>query len=111
VAQKRNRPAVVLEASERLRRFHWLYWQLYGTEVNGTRYRELFGRDLDRDFGGMFALLRLFGMARREGLHWRVTEFGAVWMHRVQQLFSISYIDEVWEQCRAEPWPKAVVLS
>jgi oxygen-independent coproporphyrinogen-3 oxidase len=111
LGQERNRPALVMETSERFRRFHWLYWQLYRTEVDAARYRELFDRDLEKDFGGVFAALRLLGMARREGTRWRVNEFGAVWMHRLQQLFSITYIDDVWQQCQAEAWPKAVVLS
>lgn len=110
VGQASNRPAITLNADERFRRFHWLYWQLYKTRVDAGRYRVLFGRDLDRDFGPAFNLLRLLGMARRDGAHWRVSEFGAVWMHRVQQLFSITYIDDVWQQCLAEPWPKRVVL-
>ena len=111
MAQTENRPAVVLQTGGRFRRFHWLYWQLYRTEVDGRRYRELFRRDLERDFGATFSLLRLLGMARRQGHQWRVTEFGAVFMHRLQQLFSITYIDEVWQQCGADAWPKAVVLN
>ena len=57
------------------------------------------------------AAVRLLGLAERRGARWRVTEFGAVWMHRLQQLFSITYIDEVWAQCQAEAWPREVVLS
>ena len=79
--------------------------------MDGPRYAELFRRDLDRDFGPVFSALRLMGMTRREGARWRVTELGAVWMHRLQQLFSITYIDEVWAQCRAEAWPREVVLE
>jgi oxygen-independent coproporphyrinogen III oxidase len=111
VGQERNRPALVMATSERVRRFHWLYWQLYRTEVDACRYQELFGRDLERDFAVVFAGLRLLRMARRNGTRWQVNEFGAVWMHRLQQLFSITYIDEVWMRCQAEAWPKEVVLS
>ncbi len=85
--QARNRPAIVLATNERVRSFHWLYWALYRTEVVPGRYRELFRSDLERDFAGTFLLLRLLGMAKREASGWRVTEFGAVWMHRLQQLF------------------------
>jgi oxygen-independent coproporphyrinogen-3 oxidase len=111
VNQERNRPAIVLETGARFRRFHWLYWQLYRAEVDPARYGARFARDLERDFGKTFALLRLLGMARRETDSWCVTEFGAIWMHRMQQLFSISYIDDVWAQCQADPWPQAVVLA
>src|SRR5262249_43008317 len=79
LGQTRNRPALVMETSERFRRFHWLYWQLYGTVVDAARYRELFGRDLQRDFGLVFAALRLLGMAHREGPRWRVMGCAASW--------------------------------
>ena len=102
---------MVLNAGDRFRRFHWLYWQLYKTTVDVERYRELFGRDIERDFGPILSVLRLLGMARRAAEGWRVTEFGAIWMHRVQQLFSITYIDDVWAQCKSEAWPKYVVLQ
>jgi len=110
-AQERNRPAIVMETTERFRRFHWLYWRLYGTEIDPDRYRTQFRRDLSRDFGGLLGTLALLGMARREGTGWRVTELGAIWMHRLQQLFSISYIDDVWAQCQAEAWPTEVTLA
>jgi len=103
--------ALVLETDERFRRFHWLYWQLYRTQVDGDRYLDLFNRALERDFSPALTTLRLLGMIRREGSQWHVTEFGAVWMHRLQQLFSITYIDEVWSQCQKEAWPQAVVLA
>jgi hypothetical protein len=32
-------------------------------------------------------------------------------MHRLQQLFSISYIDDLWAQGQAEAWPREVVLA
>ncbi len=111
IRQERNRPAIVLDAGDRLRRFHWLYWQLYKTEVDQTRYGRIFGRDLNRDFRTVFSLLRLSGMIHRRGTRWHVTEFGAIWTHRLQQLFSITYIDDVWRQCLADPWPQEVILQ
>lgn len=110
-AQERNRPAIVMETTERFRRFHWLYWRLYSTEIDPTRYRQRFGRELNQDFGALVNTLAVMGMVRRDGLGWRITEFGAIWMHRMQQLFSISYIDDVWSQCQAEAWPTSVTLA
>lgn len=105
------RPALVMQTDEKFRRAHWLYWRLYRTVVDLEEYRALFGRDLGRDYWLAFALLRLLDMARPEGGKWRVTEFGAVWMHRIQQLFSITYIDDLWDRCRKEAWPQEVLLA
>jgi coproporphyrinogen III oxidase-like Fe-S oxidoreductase len=106
-----SRPALVLQTDEKFRRAHWLYWRLYRTTVDPAEYAALFGRDLARDWSKAFALMQLLGMARREKEVWRVTEFGAVWMHRFQQLFSITYIDDLWERCQSEAWPQEVVLA
>ncbi|HEY3267715.1 MAG TPA: radical SAM protein [Armatimonadota bacterium] len=104
-------PALVMDVDERFRRAHWLYWRLYRLSVNEDEYETLFGRSLNRDFGLPLRALAATGMARREGRAWRVTGFGAVWMHRLQQLFSITYIDDLWERCQSEPWPQEVVLA
>ena len=105
------RPALRLLPSDRFRRAHWLYWQIYRTSLDPARYRELFGRDLARDFGKALALLRLLGLARRDGARaWTLTERGAVWVHRVQALFSLAYIDELWARAQSEAWPDAVEL-
>lgn len=106
-----QRPALVLQASDRFRRLHWFYWQVYRTEIDSRRYRDLFRRELERDFGTLLAILAALGMARRQGGRWRLTESGAVWVHRLQSLFSLSYIDLLWTQCREQAWPEEVVLA
>src|SRR5262249_28319552 len=105
------RPALVMWGRERFRKAHWVYWRLYKTRVISREYRELFHSDLRQDFGRWFRMMRALGMIRKEGDDWRVTEFGAVWMHRLQQMFSITYIDDLWDACRREAWPKEVVLA
>lgn len=105
------RPALVMQTDLKFRRAHWLYWRLYRTVVDKAEYNALFQRDLNRDFRRPLALLRLLRMAREEPDAWKVTEYGAVWMHRFQQLFSITYIDDLWERCHAEAWPEEVVLT
>jgi oxygen-independent coproporphyrinogen-3 oxidase len=87
-----HRPALVMRASERLRRFHWLYWQVYRTRIDVGRYRQLFGRDLENDFGAALGWLKLFGWTRKEARGWRLTESGAIWAHRLQCLYSLTYI-------------------
>ncbi len=108
---KEPRPALVLQTAEKFRRAHWLYWRLYRMAVDPAEYRQLFARDLYRDYDPWFKLMRLLGMGRLDGDIWRVTEFGSVWMHRIQQLFSITYIDSLWDKARTEPWPQEVVLT
>ena len=106
-----HRAALRLVPSDRFRRAHWVYWQIYQTRVDPRRYRERFGRDLDRDLGLPLAALRVLGLARRDadGV-WTLTERGAIWVHRGQALFSLAYIDELWTRARDDPWPATVEL-
>jgi oxygen-independent coproporphyrinogen-3 oxidase len=106
-----HRPALVMRAGERLRRFHWLYWQVYRTEIDRGRYRALFGRDIEHDFGAALTFLEWLGWAKRDSRAWRLTEAGAIWSHRLQSMYSLTYIDDLWARCRGEPWPKEVVLA
>jgi oxygen-independent coproporphyrinogen-3 oxidase len=105
------RPALVMQAGERLRRVHWLYWAIYRTHIDAARYEELFSRSIERDFGLLLGTLRATGLAQRSAAGWNITETGAIWVHRVQSLFSLTYIDDLWQHCQDHPWPQQVVLA
>lgn len=105
------RPALVMQAGERLRRVHWLYWAIYRTHIDPARYEELFGRSIKRDFGLLLGILRVTGLAQCDAAGWNITEAGAIWVHRVQCLYSLSYIDDLWQHCQDDPWPQQVVLA
>lgn len=104
------RPALILQAGDRLRRLHWLYWAIYRTRVDASRYEELFNRSIARDFGLLLGLLNAANLARRDTDGWTITEAGAIWIHRLQTLFSLTYIDDMWRRCQSEPWPQEVIL-
>ena len=40
----------------------------------------------------------------RDAAGWTITERGAIWVHRLQSLFSLTYIDELWKRCQDQPW-------
>lgn len=105
------RPALIMQAGERLRRAHWLYWAIYRTRVESARYAELFGHGIDRDFGVLLGVLCAARLARRDAAGWTLTENGAIWVHRLQSLYSLTYIDELWQRCREDGWPRQVVLA
>lgn len=89
-------------------RANWLYWSIYTLHISAGAYRRQFARSLEADFGRILSLLRLTGMARRSGVDHRLTERGAIWVHRVQSLFSLYGIDKVWTTCTREAWPDSV---
>lgn len=110
-ALQRAETALQMQANDRMRRVHWLYWAAYRTRIDGIEYRERFNRDLERDFRPWLQLLSGFGLAKREGLVWHLNHRGADWVHQLQSLYSLSYIDQLWKQCDMEPWPERVALK
>lgn len=104
------KPAIRLTTSDKFRRLHWLYWQIYRTRIDIRQYDTLFQRDLLRDFRLLITCMRLLGWIHREGHIFTFTDKGARWSHRFQMLFSLTFIDDVWTQCQREPWPERIVL-
>jgi oxygen-independent coproporphyrinogen-3 oxidase len=103
--------ALSYRLSERERKADWLYWQVYNARIERAAYEERFGIPLEGDFGRVLRLLRLAGLLKREGCDEVLTESGAIWVHRVQSLFSLAGIDAMWTACQKDPWPGDVVLA
>jgi oxygen-independent coproporphyrinogen-3 oxidase len=110
-AMSQFRPALVLRMNERLHRLHWLYWQIYRTHVDASEYARTFSSEVDRDFTFLLAVMHMLGWVTPVPEGWRVTESGAIWAHRIQCLFSLTYIDDLWTRCKLDPWPREVVLD
>ena len=104
------KPAIRLQTTEKFRRLHWLYWQIYTTRIDTQKYKEIFHRDLIKDFKLLIVLMRLLGWITKEGPVFPFTEKGARWVHRFQMLFSLTFIDDVWTHCQKEPWPEQIIL-
>jgi len=104
------RPAIRLKTTEKFRRLHWLYWQIYNTRIDTQKYEEIFQRDLIKDFRLLIVAMKLLGWIKKEGSAFTFTEKGARWSHWFQMLFSHTFIDDVWTQCQREPWPKQITL-
>ncbi len=56
-------------------------------------------------------MLGAAGLMRRDGDDYVLSESGAIWVHRVQSLFSLTGIDAVWTACKEQPWPGDVVIA
>lgn len=102
--------SLCLPLNRRLEMAYWLYWRLYEMRVDSAAFGAMFGRDLARHFGWLFAVPRMLGLMRRTEQDYQVTDRGAYWIHRLQNSFSLDYITRIWGLCRREPWPPEVCL-
>ena len=102
--------ALVMPVDRRLEMAYWLYWRAYEMKIPGGDFRDLFGADLDRVYGRLMRLLGRLGMVVAQNGDYRITEDAAYWIHRLQNEYSLNYINRLWGRCREEPWPLVVEL-
>ena len=91
---------------------YWLYWRVYELKILNSDFQGLFGSEasLDAEFGHLFRPLILMRLLERVDGGYQVTKPGAYWIHRLQNEYSLSYINHLWGTCRREPWPQEVRL-
>jgi coproporphyrinogen III oxidase-like Fe-S oxidoreductase len=111
-ALEHGRMAVALsvDLSAKMQRAAWLYWRIYETRFSKADYRERFGEDLDRAYGGYLRLLALIGFLGDDGERILLSDRGTFWLHACEDLFSIDYIGKLWGRSKRDLWPERVVL-
>ncbi len=102
--------ALSLDLTERMQRAGWLYWRIYETRFSKTDYRDRFGEDIERTYGGYLRLLRLLGFLKDDGERIVLSDSGSFWLHACEDIVSIDYISKLWGAARQDLWPEQVVL-
>jgi coproporphyrinogen III oxidase-like Fe-S oxidoreductase len=103
--------ALAMPLDSRQEMAYWLYWRAYELFAGHGDFRDLFGdAELDAVFGALFAPFRAAGFMRRTPEGYEVTDSGAFWIHRLQNEYSLAYIERLWGQCQRTPWPREVRL-
>ena len=111
VAQGRRPAALTLRFTERQRMVYYLFWRAYTTRVSAADFEAFFGVPLARAFGAELGLACGAGLARRtpEG-DYTLTRRGVYYFHYYEQFYTLSYIDKMWGELRAEAFPKELWL-
>jgi oxygen-independent coproporphyrinogen-3 oxidase len=104
--------AVSMPVNRRLEMAYWLYWRIYELKISGREFRSVFGNEasLDVEFGHLLHPLILMKLLEPSDDGYRVTKPGAYWIHRLQNEYSLSYINHLWGTCRKESWPNEAIL-
>ena len=64
----------------------------------------------DFSFGTLFGPVRAAGLVARTSTGYAITTAGAYWIHRLQNEYSLSYINRLWGACRRTAWPEEAAL-
>ena len=104
--------ALSMPVDQRLEMAYWLYWRVYELEINQNDFQVLFGKDnsIESTFSNVIKPFQRAGMIKKENGGYQITDSGAYWIHRLQNEYSLNYINRLWGSCRKEPWPMEVSL-
>jgi coproporphyrinogen III oxidase-like Fe-S oxidoreductase len=104
--------ALSMPVVQRLEMAYWLYWRIYELKIHEKDFQDLFGTEtsLDSTFSKVIRPLVLAGMMEKTNGAYHVTDSGAYWIHRLQNEYSLNYINRLWGTCRRTPWPLEVLL-
>ena len=109
----KKRPiALSMPVDQRLEMAYWLYWRIYELKIYEKDFQNLFGHknSIDSIFSHIFNPSKLAGMVEEMIDGYKVTDSGAFWIHRLQNEYSLNYINRLWGTCRRSPWPTEIVL-
>ncbi|MEA1933615.1 MAG: radical SAM protein [Thermodesulfobacteriota bacterium] len=104
--------ALSMPVDKRLEMAYWLYWRVYELKICHEDFRDLFGNEnsIDSIFNNVIKPFELAGMIKKINGGYQVSDSGAYWIHRLQNEYSLNYINRLWGTCRRSPWPTEAVL-
>ena len=97
--------------SPKMQRAGWLYWRIYETRFRKSDFADRCGEPFDRAYGAYVRALSALGLLCDDGDWVTLTDRGAYWLHALQDLFSVSYVAQLWPVSQQEPWPERVVMG
>ncbi len=105
--------ALSMPVDQRLEMAYWLYWRVYELKICQKDFQTLFGEEytIESVFSEVIKSFELAGMmiSKNNGVY-QVTDSGAYWIHRLQNEYSLNYINRLWGSCRQKSWPTEVSL-
>ncbi|MEN8251938.1 MAG: radical SAM protein, partial [Bacteroidota bacterium] len=104
--------ALSMPVDQRLEMAYWLYWRIYELKICQKDFQNQFGEEhtIESTFYKVIKPFMLAGMIAKINGSYQVTDAGAYWIHRLQNEYSLNYINRLWGSCRQEPWPSEVFL-
>lgn len=96
--------SIHLKITKKLSNYYWFYWKLYETEF----LTDDFHKHSDFKMKTILKIFRLLKFVEEKNDKTYLTDTGSFWIHLVQNLFVLDYINKVWEIMKKEAFPKKI---
>jgi len=86
------------------------YWRLYDTYIPKKRVLETFSYSVqeDKELYLIMMILKIFGWAKEEKDGYSLTRSGSLWVHFIQNMFSLRSINKIWSEGKKNAWPERI---
>ncbi|MGL6197692.1 MAG: coproporphyrinogen-III oxidase family protein [Lachnospiraceae bacterium] len=102
--------ALTLKFSLRQRMVYYLFWTAYTMLVSSKGFYEFFNLPLERNYRLELQLARLVGFIQKEDDDYVMTVKGSYYYHYLEQFYTLSYIDKMWNLMRNDAFPKKLII-
>jgi len=100
--------SLYLDMNAAMAGFYWLYWRLYETRIPRDGFAQRFAEDAKIRW--LMWLARHLRLVDQRSAEFVLTERGAFWIHLLQNLYVLNYIDKVWSRSMRDAWPARIEL-
>ncbi|SHJ24229.1 oxygen-independent coproporphyrinogen-3 oxidase [Dethiosulfatibacter aminovorans DSM 17477] len=97
--------------TKRQRAVYYLFWGAYSMKIHLDKFEKIIGTPLNKMFGLEFFLAEKAGFCRRKGNRYEITDKAAYIYHYIEQVYTTSYIDKMWNISRKVAFPDRIVLK
>ena len=94
IENKKSPIALSLDLSENMQMAWWFYWRVYETRFKRSDFEKRFKRNFNEIYGKYIKLFSFLGYIKEDdGDQIVLSDRGAYWLHAIEDLFSINYIN------------------
>lgn len=109
---KRQGHSVVLDMpfTKQMSELYDFYWRLYDTKIPVKRnlIYSNYNVHTHRSIKVLMKIMKYMAWIRKSGNHYEMTRSGSMWIHFIQNIFSLRYIDKIWGQGKKHKSPKRI---
>ena len=86
------------------------YWRLYDTCIPKERKLDNLSYNLKRvrRLNYLIEFGKMCGMVQENGQVFNLTRKGTFWLHLIQNLFFLRYVNTIWTRAMNTPWPESI---
>jgi oxygen-independent coproporphyrinogen-3 oxidase len=90
---------------------YYIFWSLYGIKIDSKKFHKLIGIPLKKLYNFELLLGEKFGLLKEHAGDYYLTDKGIYYYHYIEQVYTTSYIDKMWNISRKIDFPKRIILK